>query len=83
MPIYLQDVVTYFPQKSSLSHLKPYIHLAEPPELSEVADEVNQPKLHHQICNLLAARVLGLANVGVEVPCHDEVLVPESCQGLL
>ena len=36
--------------------------------LTEVVEEVHQPKLHHQIRDMLTARVLGLANVDVEVP---------------
>ena len=42
--------------------------MLETPELPEVVDQVYQPKIHQQIRDLLTARVLGLADVRVEVP---------------
>ena len=57
--------------------------MTEPPALPEVVEEVHQPELCQQISNLLAARVLGVYDVGSEVPYHYSILVPEACQGLL
>ena len=63
-----QDLVTSCPQKSDLLHLRPRLQPAEPSGLLEITKEVHQPELHHQSIDLMAARVLGLADVGVEVP---------------
>ena len=38
------------------------------PTMSEVEEEVNYPKLHQKFSNLLTAPVLGLADVGADVP---------------
>ena len=50
-----KDVVTPCPQKYDFSHLRPCLHVVEPPDLSEGVKEVHQPKLCQQIRNLLAA----------------------------
>ena len=55
----------------------------EPQALSEVVEEANQTKLHQQVRNMLAARVLGLSDVGVELPWNNRALVLEYFQGLL
>ena len=49
--------------------------MEETPALLGVVKEVHQTKLHQHICDLLTARVMGLADVGVEVPYHVLVLV--------
>ena len=51
--------------------------------LAEVPEEVHKPRLHQQIRKLLTARVLGLSNVGVEIPYKYEILVPETGPSLL
>ena len=53
------------------------------PEISEVVEGVHQPKLCHSFIDLLVAWVLGLADVGAEVPYHYGISVLEVCQGLL
>ena len=68
VPICPQHVVTSCPHQSTLSHLRPLPHVLETPELPEVVDKVYQPKIHQQIRDLLTSRVLGLADVRVEVP---------------
>ena len=64
----LQDVVTTRLQQYTLPDLGPRLQVSEPQALVEVSEEVHQPKLHQQISDLLNARVLGLFNVGVEIP---------------
>ena len=53
------------------------------PEISEVVEGFHQPKLCHEVIDLLVAWVLGLADVGAEVPYHYGISVLEACQGLL
>ena len=54
-----------------------------PPALTEVEEELHQPELHQKVRNFLAARILGFADVGSEVPYQYGILVPEACQGLI
>ena len=67
-PIFPQDVFTSCPHQYALSHLIPRIHVPESPVLTELVEEVHQPKLHRHISDLLTAGVLGLAYVSIEVP---------------
>ena len=70
MPIFPQDVVTYFLQQSALLHLILHLQVTEPLALQEMAEEVHQIELHQNISDLLTVRVLVLADVGVEFPYH-------------
>ena len=82
-PVNPQDVVTSCLYHSYLSHPKQIHYVPVTQELTEVEEEVHHPKLHQQVSNLLAARVLGFSDVGAEVPYHYGILVPGLCQGLL
>ena len=82
-PIHTSDVVTCFLHHYTLSQSRTHLHMPEPPALLEVVDELHHPKLHQQVSDLLTAQVLVLSDVGVEVPYHNEILVPEVCQVLL
>ena len=63
-----QYVIASCLQQSTPLHLQSSIHVAESPALSEVVDEVQHPKLHQQIIDLLTVAVLSLPKVSVEVP---------------
>ena len=66
-PVYPHNLVTTCLYKSDLSHLQPRLNVPVLPALTEVVEEVHQTELHHQVSELLAAQVLGFANVGAEV----------------
>ena len=76
-----QVVVATCPHCSSLYLLWLHLHLTLPPALPEVVEEVHQPKLCYQFSNLLAARVLGFADVGAEVSYHYGISVSEVWNG--
>ena len=64
-------------------HPRPCFHVPVPPALLEVEEEVHYTKLQQQVRDLLAAQVLGISDLGAEVPYPYGILVPEVCQGLL
>ena len=66
-----------------MSHPRPCCHVPVLPALLEVEEEVHHPKLQQQVRDLLAAQVLGISDLGDEVPYPYGILVPEVCQGLL
>ena len=82
-PVCPHNVVTSCLHRSALYHQRPRLHLPVPTALPEVEEEVHKPEIHQQVSNLLAARVLGLDDVGAEVPQYYDIVVPEACQGLL
>ena len=59
-PNCLQDVVTSSPHHYALYHLRPRLHVPEPPALPELAEEAHKPGINHQIRDLMTAQVLGL-----------------------
>ena len=79
----IQDVVATRPQQSNLLDLGPNIQVSEPQALEEATEEDHYPKLHQQISNFMTARVMGLSNVGIEIPYNYGILVPETGQSIL
>ena len=68
VPVCHQDVATSCLHISALSHPIPHLHMTVMPYLPKAEEEVHQPELQHQVGDLLAARVMGLGDVGAEVP---------------
>ena len=82
-PFSPQDLFTTFPHLSDLPHPLPHLHVPVPPALLEVAEDFHHPKLHQKVSDLLAARVLGFADVSADVPDKYGLLDQKSFQGLL
>ena len=71
-----QDVVGKTPQQYTLPDLGPRIQVSETKALSELPEVFHPPEIHQHISNFMTARVLGLFNVGVEIPYNYGILVP-------
>ena len=60
------------------TYLCPYLHMAETAPFPEVVHQVYEAKLRQNVRSNLAARVLGLIQVHVEVSHKEGFLDPEA-----
>ena len=60
-------------QQFDLSNLPPRLHVAEEQPLSEIAEKVNQSKIHQETCQHLVPRGMKAAYVHIHVPHVNRV----------
>ena len=74
MAVGAKDVIASLPQNGALPDLCPCLQLAEMAPLPEVAHQVEEAKFCQNVRDELAARVLGLIQVHVDISHQDWVL---------
>ena len=76
-------VVAHQPQHGALAKLVPHLQMEISDTLPEVTHRVDGEKICQKVGGNLAARVLGLIQVHVDIYQHDGELTLEARQGLL